>query len=579
MKTEGIEIIPNGGLRVSTGTFARLKAFQGGGDYWDHYDLVRESLGEFLPPVQQVQEAGERFGLFSKTIAGKEALWKSTPVGVARVPQEEIRRLTAALEDFKRKADSPDSQQNAKDIIQQFRLPDISKDPALYRLCGPWWNRKLQVLWGCERTPDSSLAPVAAVGKLPIDKTYGLKRALSILALLLLFCALLAACLWGWPALKQWAGKTFNKPPSAALRLDSLDETNLIATISDYGSADPDGVLKQWHVAWGDGREDFFTQSPRLVPHTYGTERDFTISLWCVDNYGATSSPPALTNISFYFLKRQKAIAETERAKEEAKRQQELADKNNADAERAKAEARKQQELADKNSADAEQAKAEAKKQQDLANKNNADAERAKEEAKQQQDLADQKEADAKKAQREAADAQAAAERAKTNNVTNSTGADPAQGQTQPADRQPTNPPPVTPPVPGETSGTPSEATGRAPSTTESVKGAQALLFRNLEILRGGVQPLTTDNTIGAVLIVRDAKYPNAPLDVLEWVVDGKAYRTGNAQFTTRLTVAEHTVSVRVRRAGIEQTVKARVKVTGAQTQTTEPDFTVSPLH
>ncbi len=535
MRTEGIELIPNGGLKVSTTTFARLKAFQGGGDYWDHQDLIRESLGQFLPTVQQVQETDERFGVFRKNIAGKEVLWKSIPVGVAQVPQQEILRLTAALEAFKRKADAPDTQPNARNIIQQFRLPDISKDPDLYRLCGPWWDRKLQVLWGCERIPDSSLAPVAAIAKLPVDRTYVLKRAISLFTLLVLLCALLAACIWGWPALRLWTAKAFNKPPVAALRLDFLDETNRIAVISDNGSADPDGVLKHWYLAWGDGKQDPFTEPPRQARHIYDSERNYTISLWCVDNYGATSSPPALTNISFALIKREKAFEQAQLA-------------GQREAERIKKEAKKE----------ADQLKEDAKKQQDLAAQQSAQAQH-----------------DSEAAEQKLREAKELAESVKTNTpvaqappATNSSPAIPESTPAQqPPAQQSSNIQPEDPPLSGE-----------APSPTQPAKGAQALMFRNLEILKAGVGHLSSDNTVEAMLVVRDKSHANASLDVIEWVVDGKAYRTGNAQFTTRLAIAEHVVSVKVRHLGIEQTAKARVVVTGAQTQTTEPDFTISPL-
>ena len=156
MKVEGIEIIPSGGLKVSTAVFTRLKAFQGGGDYWDQQALIRESLGQILPPVQQVLESGISFGVFHRNVASKETLCKSKPVGAGRIPENEIRRLESALEVFKKKADDPDTQHNAKAFIQQFQLPDITKDPDLYRLCGPWWNRKLQV--------QTSLKPAKAGG-------------------------------------------------------------------------------------------------------------------------------------------------------------------------------------------------------------------------------------------------------------------------------------------------------------------------------------------------------------------------------------------------------------------------------
>jgi len=541
MKTEGIESIPNGGLKVSTATFTRLKAFQGGGDYWDHQDLVRESLGEFLPPVQQILDADKRFGIFRKSVAGRETLWKSRPARGSRVPEEEIRRLTSALETFKRKANSPDTQQNARDIIQHFRLPDISKDPDLYRICGPWWDRKLQILWGCERIPDSSLAPTAAVTKIPIDKSYGLKRAL---ALLLLLCTLLAALIWGWPALKHWAAKEFNRPPTAAVRLESLDETNRIATVSDAGSHDPDGTLQLWRVAWGDGKEDQFSQPPKTVSHTYETERDYTILLWCVDNYGATSAPPASVDAKFNYDRNRNALAEANRIGEQAQHDKDAAEQKLKETQRDK-------------------------------------------------DAAEQK---LNETEQKLKAFQEAAEHAKTSPEPVAQIAPQIPPSTNPApsvaDQEP--PAPISPPEePDGTPTIPKPLPVETPSRPVPVMtGAQKLMELSgrdrreplvvddldLEILKGGVGSLTSENTLEAILVIRDRKHPNASLDVLEWVVDSKPYATRNAQFTTPLEIREHEVSVKVRHSGIEQTAKARVIVTGALTQTTEPDFTVSPL-
>ena len=536
MKTEGIESVPHHGLKVSTDAYSRLKAFHGGGVYWDRQDLIRETLGQILPPVQQVEEGGKRFGIFQNIVSGKDTLWKSKPVSGASVPPEEIKRLNTALEAFKRKAEAPGVQTEARDIIQQFRLPDISKDPELYRLCGPWWDRKLQVLWGCERIPDSSLAPMAAVDKLPIDKAYGLKRILSLLALLLLLCALLAAIFWGWPALKNWYAHKYNQPPTAAIRLDSVDENNRIATISDNGSRDPDGTLKSWRVAWGDGREDQFIQPPLKTAHTYDSERDYTISLWCVDNYGATSMPPASTNISFYLLKRQKAAAQVR-----LEAQQE--------ADQIKAAAL----------AEAAKLKEEAQKQKDLA------AQQA-QQAKEAQALAKKKMAEAEQAQQKAQAELAAAEQAKTN----------LPPVAQPPAPQPPQPPK---PEPAPPSNAGSEPQADKPMHADpAVKGATQLISQNLEIIKGGAGRPLSGNTIEAILVVRDSAHANASVDVIEWVVDGKAYHTGNAQFTTSLTVAEHDVSVKTTHLGILSTAKAKVVVTGAQTQATDPSYKVVPV-
>lgn len=548
MKTEGIESIPNGGLKVSTASFARLKAFQGGGDYWDHQELIRDSLGEFLPPVQQVREEGKSFGVFRKIITGRENLWKSRSATEAGIPEEQIRLLKDSLENFKRKADAADTQQNAREIIHQFRLPDISKDPELYRICGPWWNRKLQVLWGCERIPDSSLVPSAAVAKLPIDKTYGLKKALSVIALLLLLCAMLAALVRGLPALKLWAAKQSNKPPIAAVKLDSLDEPNRTATISDAGSKDLDGELRDWLVSWGDGKEEHFGQAPQKVQHAYDTERDYTIRLWCVDKYGVTSSPPASVEARFDYQMRQNALAEAQKAAGEiTQKAQEEAAKANKEREEAQREtAAAEQKLKDLQNA-AARIQTNPPAVADIPPVTNTNPQ-----------VGEQASTPARKAAKSASDL--------NTNITNADQrAAPLIGDAS-----------TNAPVVDEGSSPDTPIAGLPPQ--EMPKGAEMLMYRDLEIVKAGVGSITAENTLDAMLVVRDKKHPNTPLDVIEWTVDGKSYRTGNAQFTTRLLVKEHRISVRVKRAGIEQTAKARVIVTGGQTQTTEPDFTVTPL-
>src|SRR6266481_6904598 len=147
---------------------------------------------------------------------------------------------------------------------------------------------------------------------MPDDPKKG-KKSLVVVAVVLLLCAVA-----GWLVFKSRNAKTSNMPPIAALRLDSLDETNRVATLSDNGSHDPDGTLQSWRIAWGDGKEDNLSSIPQKAAHTYDTEGEYTISLWCVDNDGATSSPPAMTNVTFDFLKRQKAL---ELAQAEAKRE------------------------------------------------------------------------------------------------------------------------------------------------------------------------------------------------------------------------------------------------------------------
>ena len=125
--------------------------------------------------------------------------------GASRWAAEACRRssssgLQKAIQDFKLKAKTERAQPQNLELIERFKLPDIAHDPELYRLAGPWWNRRLQILWGCERTGDSSLPAAAAAAKLRADKSYNLRRLLTalLLLLLLLLSAWWLAAGWSW---------------------------------------------------------------------------------------------------------------------------------------------------------------------------------------------------------------------------------------------------------------------------------------------------------------------------------------------------------------------------------------------
>lgn len=207
------------------------------------------------------------------------------------------------------------------------------------------------------------------------DESNKNKKPIAVLAIVLLLCAVVV----GWLVFKSRRAATPNVAPIAALSLDSIDETNRVATLSDGGSHDPDGTLRSWRIAWGDGQEDNLTSIPQKTAHTYASEGQYTISLWCVDNLGATSSPPAMTNITFDFLQRQKAL---EQAQAEAKRQAEAklaADRLKAEEARKQAqlleqERQKQMELAALNAQ-------KAKEQQALEAQRMAEAELARQKA------------------------------------------------------------------------------------------------------------------------------------------------------------------------------------------------------
>ena len=85
-----------------------------------------------------------------------------------RVPARQLSLQRKQLDVLRESADFPETTPNNQWIIRQFKLPAFERDPELYRLSGPFWNRRLQGLWGCERVMETSLPPAAALPKLPV---------------------------------------------------------------------------------------------------------------------------------------------------------------------------------------------------------------------------------------------------------------------------------------------------------------------------------------------------------------------------------------------------------------------------
>jgi hypothetical protein len=207
----------NTGLLARADEYQPLRAFTQTGRYWDRVpqQLIREGgFAQFLPPVESEEDDRGKFGRFHCDAGRKELLSRSKPVGRRGIPAEQLVRLRQAIEEFKLKANTQRAQPQNLELIQRFKLPDIAHDPELYRLAGPWWNRRLQILWGCERTCDSSLPAAAAAGKLHADKFYNLRRALT--ALLLLLLLLLPA----WWVCSNWS-RLLSRPPRQAGQLEA----------------------------------------------------------------------------------------------------------------------------------------------------------------------------------------------------------------------------------------------------------------------------------------------------------------------------------------------------------------------
>ena len=204
------------GLLARAGDYEPLRAFSQGGFYWDRVpqQLIREGgLAEFLPPVEVEKDDRGKYGRFHREEGGRELLTRSKPLGGRRIPPDQLRRLNHAIADLNQKAQEPGAQPQNRELIGRFRLPNLALEPELYRLVGPWWNRRLQILWGCERTRDSSVSLSAAVETLQGDRLYNLRRLLGALLLLLL----LLPMWWlysNWDSVHAWLAQP-GKPPVA----------------------------------------------------------------------------------------------------------------------------------------------------------------------------------------------------------------------------------------------------------------------------------------------------------------------------------------------------------------------------
>src|ERR1700678_3531949 len=162
------------GLLVPTSSYKRIKAFQAGAYYWEQQpqDIIRQYLGDFLPPVEPTKDGAETYGWFRRFIRGKEVVWNSKPLAGRRIPTSQLHALEQHLDELRRVGDSPETGPHNRELIQQFRLPNPAVDPELYRLRGFPWDRHLEILWGCEKSEDTSLTPAAALQALNRDNLY-----------------------------------------------------------------------------------------------------------------------------------------------------------------------------------------------------------------------------------------------------------------------------------------------------------------------------------------------------------------------------------------------------------------------
>ena len=371
---------PGNGVLVPTSSYKRIKGFQGGAYYWEQQpqSIIRQYLGDFLPPVEATKEGPESYGWFRRFVAGKEVLCQSKPLAGRRIPSKQLHALEKGLDELRRVAESEETGPHNRDLVRQFRLPNPAIDPELYRLRGLPWNRHLEILWGCEKSEDTSLPPTAAVQALQKDRIYPLKRLLwLILGLLLLLLALLLLSKCG-QRIGVVTARFTDRGPTLLTSIEAKNDRERTLLLDLVGS-DPDSAITKYQVDWGDGTKSVAPGYVAQVKKQFQKDGSYTIRAIAVDDQNKESLPSEQL-VSFDYEAQEKVAAEKQRIEkervlaEDAARQLAVAEK-----ERLRIEAQKQREAEE-----------------------HAQALAAEQEKKQQEKERQQKELEAKKAELEA---------------------------------------------------------------------------------------------------------------------------------------------------------------------------------
>ena len=146
-----MEAIKGLGLKIAAGDFNPIRPFHGGRSLWDpsYKDLILSpdlsNLNRFLPDVMTQDDGSVLMKLYQD---GAERAGTSKPARAGQIPASEITALNEAFEAIKAQASNEAADPDKRRLIALLELPDPERLPELYRLYGPFWNRRLLVVWG-----------------------------------------------------------------------------------------------------------------------------------------------------------------------------------------------------------------------------------------------------------------------------------------------------------------------------------------------------------------------------------------------------------------------------------------------
>lgn len=173
-----IRVIPGKGLEFDMDHYVRLRTYVGGPDYWyqDNQRVLRSKLHPFLPEMSFNPE--NNTVLASLVEDGVEWLSQSCDISEAKsIPTSERKRLEDILTALKKEVESGSKDANTSKLIREFKLPDHTKAPEMYRIFTKGHQRRLAIIWGMEKENAASVPVSMLSGHL--DRTLPTKQGCS----------------------------------------------------------------------------------------------------------------------------------------------------------------------------------------------------------------------------------------------------------------------------------------------------------------------------------------------------------------------------------------------------------------